>query len=156
MGSISTSYEADSCTFNSDGSVPRRVQDTLREVTNPPTPPAQVPEPLHPNPQPQTNCEQTGKRARDMERVYDTYQTVPRRSASEPHSRKGTGLYCGSRLRKGEVFACVGLSRNLKDLNPGCDCQWESPPYAACQTTRGPLWGYLKSQFSRDLVKFWR
>ena len=22
--------------------------------------------------------------------------------------------------------------------------------------TRGPLWGYLKSQFSRDLVKFWR
>ena len=23
-------------------------------------------------------------------------------------------------------------------------------------STRGPLWGYLKSQFSRDLVKFWR
>ena len=23
-------------------------------------------------------------------------------------------------------------------------------------TTRGPLWGYLKSQFSRDLVKFWQ
>ena len=22
--------------------------------------------------------------------------------------------------------------------------------------TRGPLWGYLKNQFSRDLVKFWR
>jgi len=22
--------------------------------------------------------------------------------------------------------------------------------------TRGPLWGYIKSQFSRDLVKFWR
>ena len=30
--------------------------------------------------------------------------------------RKDTGLYCGSRLRKGEVFAYVGLSHNLKDL----------------------------------------
>jgi hypothetical protein len=30
--------------------------------------------------------------------------------------RKDTGLYCGSRLRKGEVFAYVGLSQNLKDL----------------------------------------
>ena len=27
-----------------------------------------------------------------------------------------TGLYCGSRLRKGEVFGYVGLSQNLKDL----------------------------------------
>ena len=27
-----------------------------------------------------------------------------------------SGLYCGSRLRKGEVFAYVGLSQNLKDL----------------------------------------
>ena len=30
--------------------------------------------------------------------------------------RKEPGLYCGSRLRKGEVFAYVGLSQNLKDL----------------------------------------
>ena len=30
--------------------------------------------------------------------------------------RKDTGLYCGSRLRKGEVFGYVGLSQNLKDL----------------------------------------
>jgi hypothetical protein len=30
--------------------------------------------------------------------------------------RKDTGLCCGSRLRKGEVFAYVGLSQNLKDL----------------------------------------
>ena len=30
------------------------------------------------------------------------------------------GLYCGSRLRKGEVFACVGLSQNLKDLKDPC------------------------------------
>ena len=30
--------------------------------------------------------------------------------------RKDAGLYCGSRLRSGEVFAYVGLSDNLKDL----------------------------------------
>ena len=30
--------------------------------------------------------------------------------------RKGAGLCCGSRLRKGEVFAYVGLPQNLKDL----------------------------------------
>ena len=30
--------------------------------------------------------------------------------------RKDAGLYCGSRLRKGEVFAYVGLPHNLKDL----------------------------------------
>ena len=27
-----------------------------------------------------------------------------------------SGLYCGPRLRKGEVFAYVGLLQNLKDL----------------------------------------
>ena len=30
--------------------------------------------------------------------------------------RKNAGLCCGSRLGKGEVFAYVGLSQNLKDL----------------------------------------
>ena len=30
--------------------------------------------------------------------------------------RKEAGHSCGSFLRKGEVFACVGLSHNLKDL----------------------------------------
>ena len=30
--------------------------------------------------------------------------------------RKDAGLYCGSRLRSGEVFAYVGLSQNLEDL----------------------------------------
>jgi len=30
--------------------------------------------------------------------------------------RKDAGLYCGSRLRKGEVFAYVGRIHNLKDL----------------------------------------
>ena len=30
--------------------------------------------------------------------------------------RKDAGLYCGSRLRKGEVFAYVGRNQNLKDL----------------------------------------
>ena len=29
---------------------------------------------------------------------------------------KDAGLYCGPRLRKGEVFAYVGLPQNLKDL----------------------------------------
>ena len=34
--------------------------------------------------------------------------------------RKDAGLYCGPRLRKGEVFAYVGLPQNLKDLiGPG-------------------------------------
>ena len=31
-------------------------------------------------------------------------------------NRKDAGLCCGSRLRKGEVFAYVGLPQNLKDL----------------------------------------
>jgi hypothetical protein len=30
--------------------------------------------------------------------------------------RKDAGLCCGSRLRKGEVFAYVGRNQNLKDL----------------------------------------
>ena len=30
--------------------------------------------------------------------------------------RKDAGLYCGPRLRKGEVFAYVGSIQNLKDL----------------------------------------
>jgi len=30
--------------------------------------------------------------------------------------RKDAGLCCGSRLRKGEMFAYVGLPQNLKDL----------------------------------------
>jgi hypothetical protein len=30
--------------------------------------------------------------------------------------RKEAGLFCGSFPRKGEVFACVGLIQNLKDL----------------------------------------
>ena len=49
--------------------------------------------------------------------------------------RKDAGLYCGPRLRKGEVFAYVGLSQNLKDLNwvkphpkfPLCDLNLTSP-----------------------------
>ena len=30
--------------------------------------------------------------------------------------RKEAGVFCGTFLRKGEVFACVVLSQNLKDL----------------------------------------
>ena len=36
--------------------------------------------------------------------------------------RKETGLCCGSRLRKGEVFAYVGLPQNLKDLKVTSGC----------------------------------
>ena len=36
--------------------------------------------------------------------------------------RKDTGLYCGYRLRKGEVFVYVGPSQNLKDRK---DLWWE-------------------------------
>ena len=35
--------------------------------------------------------------------------------------RKDAGLYCGSLLRKGEVFTYVGLPQNLKDLKDGRD-----------------------------------
>ena len=38
------------------------------------------------------------------------------RISEVPLWRKDAGLYCGSRLRKGEVFAYVGLPQNLKDL----------------------------------------
>ena len=34
----------------------------------------------------------------------------------DPAIRKDAGLYCGSRLRSGEVFAYVGRNQNLKDL----------------------------------------
>ena len=33
-----------------------------------------------------------------------------------------TGLYCGSRLRSGEVFAYVGRNQNLKDLKDWSLC----------------------------------
>ena len=43
----------------------------------------------------------------------------PRRDAGAGQipsgSGKGAGLYCGARLRKGEVFAYAGLPENLKD-----------------------------------------
>jgi len=45
--------------------------------------------------------------------------------------RKDTGLYRGSRLRKGEVFAYVGLSQNLKGLTetfPSCRAARLPPP----------------------------
>ena len=34
--------------------------------------------------------------------------------------RKDAGLYCGSRLRSGQVFAYVRSIQNLKDLKGGC------------------------------------
>ena len=44
--------------------------------------------------------------------------------------RKEAGLCCGSRLRKGEVFAYVGLPQNLKDLN----AQKEDTPHTRHST----------------------
>ena len=43
-------------------------------------------------------------------------------------------------------------------LTPTRWAAWRGIKSAAhpLRATRGPLWGYLKSQFSRDLVKFWR
>ena len=38
-------------------------------------------------------------------------------------------LYCGSRLRKGEVFAYVGLPHNLKDLKSSGLFSWENRGY---------------------------
>ena len=40
--------------------------------------------------------------------------------------RKDAGLYCGSRLRSGEVFAYVGLSQNQKDLKGTHHGPWSS------------------------------
>ena len=45
--------------------------------------------------------------------------------------RKDAGLCCGSRLRKGEVFAYVGLPQNLKDLKDGEAASEASPALCA-------------------------
>ena len=37
----------------------------------------------------------------------------------KPGKHPDAGLCCGSRLRKGEVFASVGRNQNLKDLKAG-------------------------------------
>ena len=42
-----------------------------------------------------------------------------------------------------------GVSKSIGSADAGSTCG------VLDVTTRGPLWGYLKSQFSRDLVKFW-
>ena len=41
---------------------------------------------------------------------------LPGSSRSFTAIRKDAGLYCGSRLRSGEMFAYVGRNQNLKDL----------------------------------------
>jgi len=45
----------------------------------------------------------------------ESFLTAPKHH----HVREDAGLCCGSRLRKGEVFAYVGLPQNLKNLKDG-------------------------------------
>ena len=48
-----------------------------------------------------------------VEVAHDDYSDRERSSTA---IQKDAGLYYGSRLRKGEVFAYVGLPHNLKDV----------------------------------------
>ena len=52
-----------------------------------------------------------------------------------PMIRKDAGLYCGSRLRKGEVFAYVGSIQNLKDLKESINA------FSAVLSTEGRVVG---------------
>ena len=60
-----------------------------------------------------------GRRAPQEKNTFDHSSRVEWSNVS-PKSilaiRKDTGFCCGSRLRKGEVFAYVGPPQNLKDL----------------------------------------
>ena len=47
-------------------------------------------------------------------------------SRSSTALRKGARLCCGPRLRKGEVFAYVGLPQNLKDLKAKSKRMWRA------------------------------
>ena len=44
--------------------------------------------------------------------------------------RKEAGLFCGSLLRKGEVFAYVGRNQNLKDLKANSPPPFRTSPGA--------------------------
>ena len=50
--------------------------------------------------------------------------------------RKDAGLYCGPRLRKGEVFVYVGSIQNLKDLK-----DLKDPPGARATSSNPTLGG---------------
>ena len=56
--------------------------------------------------------------------------------------RKDAGLYCGSRLRSGEVFAYVGIIRNLKDLKT----------HANMRPTRVLMFIFLRLQTAQRLI----
>ena len=60
--------------------------------------------------------------------------TAPKHQRQKHHFtaiREDAGLYCGSRLRKGEVFAHVGRNQNLKDLKDQSTYLSQFPPYSA-------------------------
>ena len=67
--------------------------------------------------------------------------------ASQPHQRrawrfvirKDAGLYCGPRLRKGEVFAYVGRNQNLKDLKAGIPSPTPTEPPTISSTRASAL-----------------
>ena len=61
-------------------------------------------------------------RNQNLKDLKDSCTKLPQRVIVRGHAGlviiklSDAGLYCGPRLRKGEVFAYVGLPQNLKDL----------------------------------------
>ena len=62
------------------------------------------------------NCVSVRKEKARIETPPRARLAPSRSSKSFTTIRKDAGLYCGSRLRSGEVFAYVGSIQNLKDL----------------------------------------
>jgi hypothetical protein len=56
------------------------------------------------------------KHLKDLKDLKGSVHCTAGSSRSFTAIRKDAGLCCGSRLRKGEVFAYVGQNQNLKDL----------------------------------------
>ena len=79
------------------------------------------------------------ERARERERTREREGVRDRERARERERER-------ARERESERERARGLDPRL------CG----GPGARRARSTRGPLWGYLKSQFSRDLVKFWQ
>ena len=67
--------------------------------------------------------------------------------------QKDTGRCCGSRLRKGEVFAYVGLPQNLKDLN-NSDSRGCPPPPLPISRWQGHENREIADRFRRRVSPF--
>ena len=79
--------------------------------------------------------------------------------------KKDAGLCCGSRLRKGEVFAYIGRNQNLKDLKAARASSWlsfRSSPLERCAPAGldGPrhtiMEGRYKATWKREFKLLWR